>query len=185
MESCGQKVACFERTVLFTFLQWIPWLSRVFVLCLASLLARPMANLLVTFSFLLWGSSSCSFVDPWASSIHCEDRLTLMTAAFGAAAAASSDLKLVIKRTRLPMKKYDSDEIPESQFQPYMQNLKARHEDALPFHAVGMEQCGAAFGWVPGRDKQVSNFQAERRWRYSAEFVRSVQATEPLWNFWK
>lgn len=69
-----------------------------------------------------------------------------MTATFGAAAAASSDLKLVIKRARLPMKKYDSDEIPESQFQPYMQNLKARHEDALPFHAAGMEQCGTAFG---------------------------------------
>ena len=27
-------------------------------------------------------------------------------------------------------------------------------------------------------------FPRRRRWRYSAEFVRSVQATEPLWNFW-
>ena len=80
-----------------------------------------------------------------------------MTAAFGAAAAASSDLKLVIKRARLPMKKYDSDEIPESQFQPYMQNLKARHEDALPFHAAGMEQCGTAFGCLVVTNKsQIS-----------------------------
>ena len=55
------------------------------------------------------GPPAAALWTPEQAAIHCEDRLTLMTAAFGAAAAASSDLKLVIKRARLPMKKYDSD----------------------------------------------------------------------------
>ena len=54
-----------------------------------------------------------------------------MAAAFGAA-GDSSDLKLVIKRARLPMKKYDNEEIPESEFQPYMKNLFTK----MPFDSM-------------------------------------------------